>query len=313
MSALARGCALAFALASCGDTGTASLSSSTASTATPTPTVSAAQSATTVASASDPAAAIPLTKRFSAVGDRETRRKEKHLVLKLDITAGGTATQEDTTEDSTVEKITEVVSVDGELVTKVKVEYRQSVSNRKTARGTAEEKSPLSGKTYWVELLDSKVVITGADGKPPKPAELAELTDDHKNFGKGPRLLKALPESVKVGDSLDEFAKAFSEAAAGGPEGKGDIKRATAIVKGAREEAGVRIVTIAIEMAMEGKLPSGLEGKVTMSGTIELRADRCWPVASKVTGPVEFTFGGKGLTGTAKGTLSESTAATYAP
>ncbi|MBL8741178.1 MAG: hypothetical protein JNK04_08795, partial [Myxococcales bacterium] len=194
-----------------------------------------------------------------------------------------------------------------------KVEYRRHSAKRKSSRGAAEEKSRLEGKSYFVELKGKDVVITDLDGKPPPKPELAELQEDHRGFGKGPRLLRAFPDTVKVGDSLDEFAKVFSQAAVGGEKGEGDIKKANAKVTGSREENGIRIVTVAIEMAMEGKLPSGMEGKVTMNGTMDIRADRCWPVKSSVSGPVEFTFAGQGITGTAKGTLSETTTATYAP
>jgi hypothetical protein len=312
--------ALAIALAACGDGASSAGSSQAASAASSSAVASASiaptaasASASTSASALDANAAIPMTKRFSAVGDKETRIKEKSLALKLDLKSGGTASQEDTAEQSTVEKVTEVVAVEGELVTKIKVEYRRHLAKRRNGRGNTDEKSPLEGKTYLVELKDKQVVITGADGKPPPARELDELKEDHKNFGKGPRLLKAFPDSVKVGDSLDEFAKVFSEAAAGGAEGQGDIKKAVAKVTGVREENGVRVVTISIDIGMEGKLRAGMEGKVSMSGTMDIRADRCWPVASKVSGPVEFTFAGKGLSGTAKGTLSESTTATYVP
>lgn len=308
-------------LAACGDAATGAATSDAASAASSALLQSASAQSTPLASASataaanvlDPSAPIALTKRFSAVGDVETRLKQKNLTLKLDLKSGGTASQEDTAEERTVEKVTEVVAVDGELVTKIKVEYRKSSAKRKSSRGSADEKSPLEGKTYLVELLDKKVVINGSDGKPPTARELDELQEDHKNFGKGPKLLKALPDSVKVGDSLDEFAKVFSEAAAGGAEGQGDIKSATAKVTGVRDENGLRLVTLSIDIAMEGKLQSGMQGKVTMKGTMDIRADRSWPVSSKVNGPVEFTFGGKGLTGTAKGSLSETTTASYSP
>jgi hypothetical protein len=302
-------------LVACGDGGPSASSGEAA----PAPSASAAPIGTTLISAAPAESAaeadapIVLTKRFSAVGDKETRTKDKTLALKVDFKAGGKPSQDDRAEQSTVEKVTEVVAVEGELVTKLKTEYRRHSAKRQNKSGNTDEKSPLEGKTYFVELVNKKVVITGADGKTPSKPELEELSEDHKHFGKGPRLLKALPDSVKVGDSLDEFAKVFSETAAGGEEGKGDIKKAVTKVIGARKENGIQIVTISIDVVMEGKLRAGMEGKVSMNGTMDIRADRCWPVASKVSGPVDFSFTGQGITGSAKGVLSESTVASYSP
>lgn len=256
---------------------------------------------------------ITLTKQFAAVGDKETRTKVKDLDLTLEFVASGKASSEHSIEHGTVEKLAEVKAVDGEMVTKLLVEYRRHEKVREGSKGKADEKSPVAGKSYFVELKGKHVVITSLDGKVPPTAELEELKEDHKNFGKGPELLKAFPPKVKVGDSLDEFAKVFSVAAAGGPQGKSDIKSATAKVVGVRDEKGIKIVTLAIDIRMEGELRSGMKGKVAMAGTIDIRADRCWPVASKVAGPVEFSFEGKGVSGSGKGKLSEVTSAVHTP
>lgn len=308
------------------DTPTSTATAEDVATATAAPTASAAPVVTATATASEapqatattpPKPAIPdgkldtatFTRRASAVGDKET--VESLTVMKMagtinDPKAG--AVKFDTDETETVSKVEECLKVDAGSCVQIKVTYKNSRKKGTTMGEAIDEPSPVVSKSYVVEKTADGVKVTKADGSEPPKAELKEVSDDYKSFADRGKMKNVLPEKpIKVGDSLDEAAKAMAGLLGGSSKGL-VVKEAKLKVKDLRVEGGRKIATLDVKITVDSADPNGTKAKVSMTGTVDLLIDSGETVKTNLTGPLDVTMpknGGR-LTGTTSKTSTHS-------
>jgi hypothetical protein len=286
--------------------------SSAATTASAASTATAAATATATAAPKDEGTAI--TKHYPAVGDKGTTAETQVAEMKVDIKGPKGEFKEEATEAEQTEKAEECLAVTDKSCSKMKVTYTKAEKKVTTKDGkTKDSKVAHAGKTYVLELKDGAVAVTTEDGKEPPKEELAAVKKDYKSFGKDGEILDAIPEKVKVGDSLDKLAQALASRAMDS-ENKPSKMDAKVTVKEFKTVDGKTIIVLDISMDAEGEEDNGGAIKVSMKGTIDLRADIGLPLKREMKGPVSVVFGEKakgGVTGKAEGQMSLTSANTY--
>ena len=159
------------------------------------------------------------------------------------------------------------------LCRKLKVSYKtDTVDEEKTTQqGTTRTHKalPNEGKSYVVTRSKTTPSIELEGGETPTKAELDSVWNPYTGDGSQERdLLAALPESVKVGSSLDDFGKVMVA-----QRGWTMTPAVSAMVVGIRDEGDRTIVTVATRL----ELVSGSQGvdslRIRIRGTMDLLAD----------------------------------------
>lgn len=257
--------------------------------------------------AGDAADEASITKRYPAAGDIEKGAKSSKMELKVDV--NGKETNVTETED--VERTEECLAIGEKQCTKVKVSFTKYEKKKLIDGKEKPAPAPAVGKSYVVERKGDELTVTYEDGSAVPGDELGELKKMYKRFGKHKDVAAALPDKVKVGDSLDALAKVLGDEMSGsGDEGDAGRKvEAKAKVKSIREEGGKKILTIDLEMTMTGDDPKGGNIKIAAKGTVDVRADIGQPVALDMSGPIELVLPKDAGKGTGK--MAEKMTASY--
>ena len=221
------------------------------------------------------------------VGDKRTKVNDQAMVMAI---AAGELTMVKHTEETR-----EILAVDGDVITKVKMTYGAYAKSQTSGGKTRDLASVVAGKAYIVSRQGGAIEATVADGSPVSAAELEELTDANKRLGK-PNAMEQIVASKtwKVGEKVvfspDELAASNKRNAedGGGEQFTGLTMTLTAV------EAGV--ATFAMEIAMAVKLPNGSLGvRITGASRLDVATGRALEVGG--TGPLEGNLG-EAVTGT---------------
>lgn len=292
--------------AACGSEGSttasASAEGSAKSSAKPASSGSAAPAATTAAPANtaEPKKeeGVTFTKRAPAVGDTDTSVSIQTMKMKLE---GKEPMELD--QARTIEKIEECLVVTEKRCTKMKVTFTKYEEIEKV--GDKEKKNDvLNGKVYTVEQKGDDVEILTEKGEKISGPENKELVGMYDDVGGDIEIVNALPDGpVKVGDSLDEVAKAVA-----GRMQKDKVIKTTKIdskvvVKSIKEEGGKTIVTLDVNIVAEGEGAATGKIKSEMKGTVDVRTDTGASTAQSLEGPFEMAM----PMGNAKGTMTKKT------
>ncbi|MFO0547887.1 MAG: hypothetical protein U0271_05840 [Polyangiaceae bacterium] len=230
---------------------------------------------------------VALKKHYPQVGDVE--RSRKVIVTKLHG-APKDKKPVDLERGIARERADECLKiVDRECVT-LKVTYRV-LTKRDLVKGKATDQALASqGKTYFVDRSGAKPGVTLEDGSSPSEAEISQV---RKDFSKAPstaKLLDALPDSLKVGDSLDAFAKAYAAHDLGAGDDHWASVDYSVKVKAFGEVDGKK--TVILEVV--GELDSGALdwGQMKMKGTgmLEVFVDSGAPARGSFSGPVTLAL-----------------------
>ena len=153
-------------------------------------------------------------KRAPAVGDKWEDKVGMTMSMETSVDPDGSgkvqkATMEKTETETRQE---EVLAVQGEAVTKVKVTFVEKTANIKEEGKERKRSSPVAGKTYVVEAKDGKITVL-LDGDRPAPAMQAKVVKDaYETLGKVDPLYAGVPRRpLKPGDKVEELAKAMKE------------------------------------------------------------------------------------------------------
>jgi hypothetical protein len=243
-----------------------------------------------------------LTKRFPAVGDKVTETDEETTDMSGTVSSKGKEEDLKVLEKKTVEKTEECLAVTDKTCTKLKVTYAK-YDRKETVNGKEKDKGKdLAGKTLIVELKGEELTITKEDGSKADIMEEITAKKDFKGLKRRHKFIEALPDKVKVGDSLDGIANALLEAAAEDGDKAPKTKSAKATVKSIREEGGKTIVTIDVKLSFEDD-KDGMKISAEMNGTVDIRADGGHQIAGHVTGPMTIESS-EGLKMSVKGTMT---------
>jgi hypothetical protein len=240
------------------------------------------------------------------VGDKEKKRKDTETTLKGDVSAGPKKVTLDRTSVSVVSKTVECREVKDQECVKLRVFYEKDEEREVTNGNATTKTNPNQGKTYIV-VPGKKPVITREDGSTPSREELAEVEGAYDKAPRNAAFLAALPDTVKVGDSLDALARVMKE------EIEDDDDKPTAkakvVVQSIGELDGKKIVTLAVTIALEGDSPSAGHMKLDMSGTVDLLVDGARVVRSSFSGPLSVDLPG-GI-GSLRGAMKEKASSSF--
>jgi uncharacterized protein YceK len=280
-------------------------------------TSTAAQASSTAApdGASAELTEIAITKRYPAVGDKRATTQVGVSQRKTDISGPKGKLSKESTETTRHERSEECLAVDGKRCTKLTVTYAKSQKKVATKDGKTEETQlPHAGQTFNVELKGDSVTVTDAGGKSPPAATLDAVMADLDSMAGDVQVLEALPEKVKIGDSLDGVAKVLASQASAGERPPASLETKVT-VKAIKDGGSKKVVVLDVAFSFVlDDAESGSKSQVTTQGTFELRADTGLPVKRELKGPMKVTFDGTGkskLTGTIEGQLSTTWADSY--
>lgn len=242
------------------------------------------------------------TKHYPAVGDRDTSKRVVDIALKGSLLAKkGKPHDVDYVESTVTEKTEECLQVEGRACIKVKVSYKlDEKTTREGAKKGETKREPYSGKSYVV-VRGKTAEITTVDGKAVPRDEAAALKKVYAKPDQNARMLDALPDKVKVGDDLVEFAKVFGDSATESDDVAGTPKTTCKVtVKEIKQVDGKTIVVLFVDLSSEADyMGTGLM-TIGMKGTLDVAAESGMLLAADTSGPVSITFkdGGGKLTGT---------------
>ncbi|MBL9026737.1 MAG: hypothetical protein JNL21_31345 [Myxococcales bacterium] len=282
-----------------GDGAAASSSTSTQS--------SAATSGSNTTTGSTADRSIALTIRPPAAGDKRATRKraEEAMTVGMRGTKGGIDVR--TSKIVSTEKTETCLEVKDKTCIKLEVEIkRDNVDETTTTQlvdleGKPDPKdkpktkkkggdNPTTGVVYIVAKDGKKPVVTRKDGKKPSKAELALV---EKAYDDDPSLTaeleSAYPKAVKVGDSLDAFAKALAKVIAGKSKDV-TVVSSSVRVKEIRPTGKRALVVLDIDVSLESSTKELKELKTRSRGTIEIWADGGDEHASAITTELDGKF-----------------------
>jgi hypothetical protein len=169
----------------------------------------AAASATASASATEaPDTGVLLQRKPPQVGAKRIVEESGELTMQLKMGPRDMTL----TEKESNRRTEEVLAVEGDQITKLKVTYE--AHSKESSEGGRVRKTPdlLSGKTFVVEVVKGKVNVTTGEGKPVLGPAKKAVSDEFKDIGKPNPVEAALPSRpLKPGDELPELGAAFGE------------------------------------------------------------------------------------------------------
>jgi hypothetical protein len=239
--------------------------------------------------------ALAFKKKTPPVGTRMFTKSSSETTVNMTLEGVGPKPRSiTTTRLDRKEKIDEVLAIDGDLVTKVKVTYTVDAADH-TADGkkVPAPKSPIQGKTYIVEAGKGKLIVTTEKGAPAPAAEATLVKQDHKELGQPDQLQAVFPEDpVKIGDTLDAFAAVLQQKlAVGTKRGAGapkieDVRVSLASISGA-EPAQVGTFNVTFHLGMKEE---PLDMGVAFKGHMTVRSADSWPTQMKIEGPIRVAL-----------------------
>lgn len=191
------------------------------------------------------------------------------------------------------EEDTEVMAVDGDLVTKLKVGYRTFSSAEMTGGAARDLPTPTAGQTYVVWREGDALRATRADGAAVSPDELATLTRHQVRVGRPDGLQEIVAaHRWKRGEQVQmtpaELAR-VSAALGGEPDGAPVVAMGLGL-----QSADAKVVVLAMTMTIErGGAASARAQALTGVVKVERRSGRVLEV--KLGGPIA---GDAGVAGT---------------
>lgn len=267
-------------------------------------------SATTSATSGPTSASV--TKHVPAVGDKATYDSAQTVVFVEQLRVHG---RKGSTETKTVlhaalsEECLAVVEqrcVRSKLVfgpceeTKT---FRSSFNLDESSPPPAVTTAPFSGRTFVLEGAGAEQTLKLEDGTS-VPKELADkATLQRLQLVESTALVSALPDTLRVGDSVDELSDAFGKRRS---EQKQSRRATTRFeVRSVRGEPGREVVTLAVDHTEENPATA-----VNMKGTLDLRADGGVLVDFQINGPITLTKNEPGAN-EVTGTMTEKITSTY--
>lgn len=214
----------------------------------------------------------------------DVREDHQTMTLTADITASRGQKSETvaTKEDNVQRKRIVALASSDKAITKKKVSYIDLTKRKSQGPQEMIQRSPLTGKTYIVELKDGKPVFSRDDGTKLSELETTELRDKNKSFGKGNQLSQLLPDhELKPGEKIaitpEQLRGAF------GPED--GIKSVDLQFVGLVGEGANRAGKFRIAMTIEDD-KDGLRTLIPLQGHVTLQTETAWPLEVAMEGPV---------------------------
>ena len=215
------------------------------------------------------------------------KRKVAHTSsFRIDLKIGAKSESFGETEDYLYTE--EVLGVTGDAVTKLKVSYGQHKrATQNGAKPPVEGKDILAGKSFLLESVNGKTVITKDDGKPADAASKAAVQRDYKRFGQADGVGAAVPtRALKPGEEVKELGDALGKRMGESMDGdkQGMTAEAPKVVL-EKQEGDNAHFTISLTLRI-AKGP--LKGTIPLTGAMDIRTKDGAPSKLEVKGPIQL-------------------------
>jgi hypothetical protein len=203
---------------------------------------SAEGTGTGAAAVAEPPAGTTFTKEVPKVGTKRNEESKTDLSFNIKFKRAGKVIHGGDFEKTDVEKTrSEVLAVSDDAVTKVRVTFIEKYAAEGSGKGAPKKKSsPVTGKTYEVEAVGGKLVITREGGKPMSAAERKVVEKELKSLGKPDKMSAFIPNRPLIeGEKLPVTQAIVREMFGGGDdEDEVSVDQATFTFRGTRNEGG---------------------------------------------------------------------------
>ncbi len=213
-----------------------------------------------------------------------TRTDHQSMSLEVHIVATrGEQTDRVTSTEGNVER-KHVVSLasNAEGITKKKVTYVEMTKKKAQGPQSMTKKSPLTGKTYIIELKAGKTAFAREDGTKVSEVELEALREENKDFGKNNQLSKLLPNRPLLPGEVIPITPEDMRGIFGPGDGMTSVTLQFIDVEGTGAD---RVGKFKLGMTVDS-VDNGLRTLIPLEGHITIRADTAWPVKMLLEGPV---------------------------
>ncbi|MBI4703976.1 MAG: hypothetical protein HY744_22945 [Deltaproteobacteria bacterium] len=144
---------------------------------------------------------------------------------------------------------TEILDVEGDVITKMKVTYERDCEVQRWSGRSAEKRCPLQGKSFVLQATASDFDVTDADGKPVSGELSKDVRQDYSRFGKPERTHQNLPETeIEPGQRVPGLETALklesADAYADGEEPHVSVSNVKVVLKGTETAYRQKIAVI---------------------------------------------------------------------
>lgn len=273
---------------------------------TPTPPPATGSAATPPPATGTPAAAtdgIKITPPAPVAGEKVTEVETREMAMTIEAAPDKKVDMKGTQAKT---ELKEAVTVDGEVITKLKVSYSGMKETQTMGPKTGEKPSPVDGKTYLVWREGDTLKVSYEDGSAPSEAEVKEVTKGNRSVGRKDPLQQFVASvSWKVGEKVDLNADqlALMNQNMGGGEGEPSLTGMSFTLQSADDAQA----SLAMTMTMEMK-GGGIEMKIDLTGVakVDRKTNRLMEITG--AGPINGQINGK-----VTGQMSMKTAYSYTP
>jgi hypothetical protein len=269
----------------------------------------AASAAASAVATEAPDTGVLIQRKPPQVGARRVVEESGELNMQLKMGARDMAI----TEKESNRRTEEVLAVEGDQITKLKVTYE--AHTKESTEGGRTRKTPdlLSGKTFLVEVVKGKVNVTTGEGKPVIGPAKKTVSDEFKDLGKPDKVEAALPSRpLKPGDELPELGAALGEQMRSAMEdGRSGIAVDPPKVTFKRRDGELAVFDLSTILRSTKGMMKGV--MITMTGELSVRIADGHPAKMSADGTLGLTpeeqAKSKGMTLT--GTLKRVQTSTY--
>ena len=208
----------------------------------------------------------------------------------------------------TVKRLSEVLGIEGDTVTKARVTYLEYNAITTAGDESHRRHKPIEGKTYTLQMVNGELLVTDAAGAAPPAREAELVASEHRHFGAKPPLLAALPSNpVRIGDSLPELAEGIVNALYAQTAHEMTVSSSEIVVK----SVTVDTVTFDVTLTLERSVPPQFTMTLNLAGSLAVRVADGKLMELVLAGPLETASPEADPSTPTSGTLSATVSASY--
>jgi hypothetical protein len=199
------------------------------------------------------------------------------------------------------ESIIEILALDKDDITKIKVTCRKKEEKGDVGMGPQEKKSPITGMTFILEKKGDKVVVTDGTGKELKTQLFVDeaRTNYAKMLGADRnKFNKVIPDrAIKIGETIDipaKVAKKFFDNDEANKEMT--VEKFTLTLKSTKklpmfvgDKNGPLVAVFDMAVKFVGEPQKGMKMTMDMKGVAVIGVNNSWPYLMDLKGPMTMT------------------------
>lgn len=194
----------------------------------------------------------------------------------------------------TVKKVETIVSVNGSVLTGVRVFYEKWENTTKSTEDGITEtkpivKTPVVGKTYVVKLQGEELAITDETGKKPPKDEWEIVNADYKDLGEQDEFASYFADKKVVPGETLEVPGNLARAMLTEQKDIVKIDHFSFVLNRTGTFSGLPSAIFGTALKMSGNYGPNTSIKMNLKGETVIAFQNGWPVSTKLEGPVRVT------------------------